>query len=257
MKNKRARKFDAVNVIPNQLDATIKKDRSPIIPQRSKLKFDLHLIERPDLTQKQKEFIELALNKNTKLLFVTGPAGSTKSYLSILIGLKLMSQRKISDIIYIRSIVEAADSKIGYLPGEIGDKVNPYMEPLYDKMNELLPKNEIDLLKKDQRITTIPISFLRGLNWNAKYIVADEAQNMTFKELTTLATRVGEYSKIIISGDIEQSDINGKCGLPKFMNVFDDDESKENGIYVFRFTEEDILRSKLVKFIVSKLRKAN
>lgn len=233
------------------------KDTSPIVHQRSKLKFDLHIADRPDLTKKQKDFIELLLDKKVKMMFVSGPAGTTKSYLSVLVGLKLLSQKKLSDIIYVRSIVESADNKIGYLPGEIDAKIHPYMEPLYDKVSELIPKNEIDLLTKENRLSTIPISFLRGLNFNAKYVVADEAQNMSMKELTTLSTRIGEYSKIVILGDPEQSDINGRSGFTKFYNIFNDEESRQNGIFTFEFTEEDILRSSLVKFIVKKLRTQN
>lgn len=230
-------------------------DHSPIIPQRSKLKYDLHITERPDLTPRQKELINLVLDKKTKLVFLSGPAGTTKSFLSIYCALKLLNERRVSDLIYVRSIVESADSKIGYLPGEIENKVLPYMDPLYDKLDELLPKNEIDLLKKDKRLNAIPISFLRGAHWNAKFIFCDEGQNMTMKELTTLITRVGEYSKIIIAGDPEQSDVNGKSGFIKILNLFDDEDSHQNGIFSFRFTENDILRSNLVKFIVQKLRK--
>ena len=146
---------------------------------------------------------------------------------------------------------------MGYLPGEIDSKISPYMEPLYDKLNELLPKNEIDLLKKDQRLITIPLGFLRGLHFNAKFIFCDEAQNMTTKELITIMTRIGCYSKIIIAGDPEQSDVNGKTGFVKMMNIFDDEESRQNKMHVFRFTEEDIRRSELVKFIVKKLRGQN
>lgn len=162
-------------IITNQIQPNEKKqDTSPIIPQRSKLKNDLHIIERFKLTERQLEFIRLATDKNTKMIFVSGPAGSTKSYLSILAAMKLLNERKVSDLIYVRSIVESADSKIGYLPGEIDSKVHPYMEVLYDKLTELLPKNELDILIKDQRISTIPVSFLRGLHWNAKCIFVDE-----------------------------------------------------------------------------------
>jgi len=243
------------DLINNLTSTEVKLDTSPIIPQRSKLKFDLHIIENFVFTHKQQEFLQLALNKNTKMLFVTGPAGSTKSFMSIYCALKLLNERRVSDLIYVRSIVESADCKIGYLPGEIDAKIHPYMEPLYDKLSELLPKNEIDILKKDQRLSSIPISFLRGAHWNAKFIFADESQNMTMKELTTLITRIGEYSKIIIAGDPEQSDVNGKSGFCKMVSSFDDDESRQNGIYVFKFTEDDILRSQLVKFIVKKLRR--
>jgi len=100
------------------------------------------------------------------------------------------------------------------------------------------------------------VGFLRGLNWNAKVIIADEAQNLTFKELFTLITRVGEFSKVFILGDPEQSDINGKSGFIKMIGHFDDEESRQNGIHVFKFTEDDIVRSGLVQFIIKKVKKA-
>jgi phosphate starvation-inducible PhoH-like protein len=144
---------------------------------------------------------------------------------------------------------------MGFLPGEVNEKMAPYLQPLMDKLEELLPKNQIDLLKKEDRITGVPIGHLRGRNWNAKVIIGDEIQNTTFKEIFTLITRVGEFAKIIILGDPEQSDINGKSGFLKMISIFDDEESRQNGIYVFRFNEEDIVRSSLVRFIVKKTKK--
>jgi phosphate starvation-inducible PhoH-like protein len=93
------------------------------------------------------------------------------------------------------------------------------------------------------------------LSWNATVIVADEAQNMTKKELITLITRVGEFSKLYVCGDPDQSDINGKSGFSAVMNIFDDQESRDNGIHIFKFDEEDIVRSGLVKYILKKLKK--
>ena len=230
-----------------------KNDTSPIVYQRTKLKHELSIFER-ELTEKQKEFLNIALNKDTKMVFVSGPAGSSKTYITIYSALKLLSQKKVSDLLYIRSAVESADSKIGFLPGEADEKMAPYIQPLLEKLAELLPKRDIEILQKENRLDSIPLGFLRGLNWNAKCIVADEAQNMTVKELTTLITRAGEFSKVFILGDPDQSDINGKSGFMKIMSAFDDDESKENGIYTFKFTEEDIVRSSLVKYIVKKLK---
>jgi phosphate starvation-inducible PhoH-like protein len=230
-----------------------KNDTSPIVYQRTKLKHELSIFER-ELTEKQKEFLNIALNKDTKMVFVSGPAGSSKTYITIYSALKLLSQKKVSDLLYIRSAVESADSKIGFLPGEADEKMAPYIQPLLEKLAELLPKRDIEILQKENRLDSIPLGFLRGLNWNAKCIVADEAQNMTVKEITTLITRVGEFSKVFILGDPDQSDINGKSGFMKIMNAFDDVESKENGIYTFKFTEEDIVRSGLVKYIVKKLK---
>ena len=230
------------------------KDTSPIIPQRNKIRNQLSIHQR-QLNEKQNQFLELAMDKTTKIVFVSGPAGTSKTYMAIYAALTLLNQRRVSDLIYIRSAVESSEAKLGFLPGEANDKMAPYLAPLADKLMELLPKNDIDGLRKEDRISSIPVGFLRGLNWNAKVIISDEAQNMTFKELFTLITRTGEFSKMFILGDPEQSDINGKSGFIKMMSFFDDEESKTNGIQVFRFTDDDIVRSGIVQFIIKKVRK--
>ncbi len=231
------------------------RDDSPIIPQRNKIRNPLSINKRITLTEKQKQFLEVSMNKDTKIIFVSGPAGTSKTYMAIYSALQLLNERRMSDIIYIRSAVESSDSKLGFLPGEADEKMAPYLAPLIDKLAELLPKEDIDSLKKDDRISSIPVGFLRGLNWNAKIIISDEAQNMTLKELFTLITRIGEFSKVFILGDPDQSDINGKSGFIKMMSHFDDEESRNQGIHVFKFTEDDIVRSGLVKYIIKKLKK--
>jgi phosphate starvation-inducible PhoH-like protein len=231
------------------------EDKSPIVPQKNKIKNEIEIFHR-ELTVKQKQFLDIALDKNTKLMFVSGPAGTSKTYMSILTALMLLNQKRVSDLLYLRSAVESSDSKIGFLPGEADEKMAPYIQPLLEKLSELTNKASIDLLQKEQRIDSIPIGFLRGLNWNAKCIIADESQNMTYKELVTLVTRVGEFSKVFILGDPDQSDINGKSGFLKMMNSFDDQESCENGIYTFKFDEDDIVRSALVRFIIKKLKRS-
>ena len=230
-----------------------KKDTSPKVHQNEKIKESVRIDER-QLTSKQIELLNLLQNKTTKLVFISGPAGTAKTYTSILAGLTLLNHKRVSEIVYVRSIVESSDNKLGFLPGEMDEKMSPYIQPLIDKLEELLPKHDIDKLKKEERIHGFPINFLRGLSWNAKCIIADEAQNMTKKELITLITRVGEFSKLFICGDPDQSDINGKSGFVPTMNIFDDEESRNNGIYVFKFDEDDIVRSGLVKFILKKLK---
>ena len=230
-----------------------KKDTSPKVHQNEKIKESVRIDER-QLTSKQIELLNLLQNKTTKLVFISGPAGTAKTYTSILAGLTLLNHKRVSGIVYVRSIVESSDNKLGFLPGEMDEKMSPYIQPLIDKLEELLPKHDIEKLKKEERIHGFPINFLRGLSWNAKCIVADEAQNMTKKELITLITRVGEFSKLFICGDPDQSDINGKSGFVPTMNIFDDEESRNNGIYVFKFDEDDIVRSGLLKFILKKLK---
>jgi phosphate starvation-inducible PhoH-like protein len=246
LKNKKVQ-FGEESQVPNR------QDTSPLVHQRNKLDHYLRIIKR-ELTENQKRFINLALDKNVKLLLVTGPAGTTKTYISVLATLMLMNEKKISDLLYVRSVVESADVKLGTLPGEADDKLSPYKRPLLDKLDELLPKEDVSFLIKDHRIDGLPIGYLRGLNWNAKAIIGDEIQNCTRKEIVTLITRMGEFSKMFLCGDPQQSDIGSRSGFKDIYNLFNDDESKKYGIYTFEFTEDDILRSAVVRFIVSKIK---
>ena len=229
------------------------KDKSLIVHQNEKIGRPVVIRQRPDLTDKQKEFLKLALDNNTKIIFLSGPAGSSKSFLAVLASLELMNMKKISDILYIRSIVESSDNKMGFLPGDASEKLSPYLEPLLEKLEEMLDTSDINNLQKEKRIEGKPTGYLRGLSWNAKAIIMDEAQNSTYKEITTLLTRIGHFSKLFICGDPMQSDINGKSGFEKMCNVFNDDESKIQGVHTFYLTEADIVRSEIVRYIVKKL----
>jgi phosphate starvation-inducible PhoH-like protein len=207
-----------------------------------------------DFTAKQKLYIDTAMAEDLNMMFVQGPAGTTKTYLAIYCGLKMLSEQKVEQLIYVRSAVESSDSKLGFLPGDRDDKLQPYLKPLIDKMEELISPVDIHYLTEEQRITGIPVGFCRGANWKNKCVVIDEAQNLTEKELITLITRTANGSKVLICGDSMQSDIGGKTGFANIMNVFTDDVSRTHGIYSFEFTEEDILRSELVKYIITKLK---
>lgn len=232
-----------------------KQDKSPKILQRDKFKEELKIREL-NWTDKQKAFIDIALNKDVKMMFISGPAGSSKTLLSIYCALQLIKDKRVSDIMYIRSPVESSDSKIGYLPGDADEKLKYYNLPFADKLEELLSRQYIEALNNQGRIQSHPLSFVRGMSWNCKAIILDEAQNCTQKEIVTLMTRVGEFSKCFILADPDQSDLgNGKSGgFEKLQAIFGDEESKEKGIYSFHFTEDDIKRSDLVKFIVKKLK---
>jgi phosphate starvation-inducible PhoH-like protein len=232
-----------------------KQDKSPKVTQRGKLTAGLQI---KDLkwTKKQQDFIKLALDKETRLIFVSGPAGSSKTLLSIYCSLCLIRDKKVSDIIYVRSPVESSDSKIGFLPGDADEKLKYYNLPFSDKLVELLSKSDIELLNKQNRISGHPLSFVRGMSWNCKSIILDEAQNCTQKEIITLMTRLGKFSKCFILADPEQTDLtNGKAGgFEKLCKLFNDEESKKFGISSFYLTEEDIMRSEIVKYMVSKLK---
>jgi phosphate starvation-inducible PhoH-like protein len=207
------------------------------------------------LTEKQKTLVRLALAEENKVIFISGPAGSTKTFMAVYSALKKLKQHEELDLLYVRTVIESAEKGLGALPGDIGEKFNPYMAPLDDKLRELLPSTTgvVEDLKKKQRVAAMPINFLRGANWINKIVVADEAQNFTFKELTTLMTRLGESSQLFICGDYMQSDINGKSGFKQMFDLFNDAKSKENGIQCFSFGFDDIKRSKILSYIIKKI----
>ena len=207
------------------------------------------------LTDKQKKFLALAFDEETNIMFVAGPAGSTKTYMAVYAALRLLSAKEELDLLYIRTVIESADKGLGALPGDIDEKFNPYTSPLDDKLTEMLPKTNTTKkeLLESERISAMPINYLRGASWKDKVVIADEAQNFTYKELTTLLTRIGKNCKLFICGDFMQSDINGKSGFGPMFDLFNDEESRDKGIHAFRFGKEDVLRSQILKFIISKL----
>jgi phosphate starvation-inducible PhoH-like protein len=129
------------------------------------------------------------------------------------------------------------------------------MIPLYDKLDELIPMAQSKYLETSGIIEALPVNFLRGATWNEKIIIADESQNYSSKELITLLTRIGENTKMFICGDAMQSDIGNKSGFMKVYDLFNNKESEDRGIYCFQFNEEDIMRSEILKYIVTVLKR--
>ena len=208
-------------------------------------------------TDKQKEFFKIALDRQTKVVFVNGPAGTAKTILSVYCGLQLLNTKAISDIMYLRSAVESSDKSLGYLPGSAEDKLRFFYLPFLDKLEELLVNNRASKLEEEGRISMFPVNFARGMNWAAKCIILDEAQNSTTKEIITVLTRMGEGSRCFILADPMQTDLKqeGKAhAFEKIAKVFSDEESREMGVRVFEFDEDDIMRSELVKFLTKKLK---
>lgn len=238
-----------------KLKKVIVQDKSPVIPQRDKIK-DGFFIRDLNWTPKQKEFIQLASDKNVKLIFVKGPAGCAKTLLATYCSLKLLADKKVSDITYIRSAVESSDASLGFLPGTAEEKMAFYNLPFLDKLDELMNRSDVDKIQKENRVTMFPINFCRGLNWNAKAIIVDETQNSSFKEIVTVLTRIGKFSKCFVLADPAQADLPGRKqgGFDSLYNLFCDEQSKENGIMTFEFDDEDVMRSELVKFLTKKLK---
>ena len=226
------------------------EDKSPIVPQRDKIEGDVSIRDL-QWTDNQKKFIELVQNKNTKIVFCKGPAGTAKSLLSVYCALKSLNDKKIGEIFYIRNPVESSTHNLGFLKGDLHSKLDPYLQPLMDKLHELLPKNQVERLLKEERIKGLPVGFLRGLSINASYIICDEAQNLSIHDLLLITTRMGKFSKLILIGDIRQSDIKNS-GFEKIYNLFEDKKSSEKGIMTFKFGTDDIMRNDILAYIIEK-----
>ena len=211
--------------------------------------------ERFKYTEKQINIIKIALEKDTRAIFCDGIWGSGKSFIAVLIALKLLSHKKINGIIYIRNPIESSStSKIGSLPGSILEKMEPYNQIFFDKLSELLTSPDLDKLKKSNKIECIPLGYARGLSWESKVVIVDEAASLTYDDILLLLTRCGDHTRIIFIGDsINQNDIGTKSGFRKIYNLFSDEESKNNGVFTFELNQEtDIVRSGFVRFVMKK-----
>lgn len=229
-------------------------DHSKYVYQSKKIDFALVVKELP-WTPKQQQLIQLLQDKTTKCVFIRGPAGTSKSIVAVYAALRMLTEKRVSDIIYIRSAVESASHGLGYLPGSVEDKLGPYLVPFHDKLEELLDTATIKKLTSEGRLQAFAVGFLRGVHLAVKAIIVDEAQSLGFHDLVTITTRIGPHSKLIVCYDPAQSDLknSNRHDIEKFVKVFNDEECRQQGIHTFEFTKEDIVRSEFVKFIVGKL----
>jgi phosphate starvation-inducible PhoH-like protein len=186
-----------------------------------------------------------------KLVICDGPSGTGKSLISLYAALKMLKAGQYERIMYVRSPVDSSDGGIGFLPGGIDEKICNYMIPLDEKMGKLLEYHDMKKLYEYGQIEYTVNSFMRGRSIENTILIVDEFQNSTLAEALTQISRIEETSKIIAIGDHMQSDIGLKSCLTKVMTMFKDlPEALENGVATFEFDNDDIVRSKLVKYIV-------
>ncbi len=207
-----------------------------------------------ELTEKQKAYAKIINDPKTRVVFLSGPAGTSKTLLSVYCALDLYNQDNDKRILYLRSVVESAEKGLGFLKGDIDDKFSPYMAPLLDKIDELLNDNEKAILERKKVLEATPINFLRGQSWRNKVVIGDEAQNYSKKELVTVLTRIGKNTKLILCGDPMQSDIKA-TGFADLCSLFDDEESRQNGVYHLTFDKNDVLRDPILTFLIEKIEK--
>lgn len=181
------------------------------------------------------------------LLFAIGPAGSGKTYTAIALAVKALKSKEVKKIILSRPAVEAGE-KLGFLPGDMKEKIDPYLQPLYDALQDMIPANKLEEYMSNNVIQIAPLAFMRGRTLADAVIVLDEAQNTTIEQIKMFLTRMGLGSKMIITGDLTQIDLpnSQKSGLKDALQVLEGIK----GIAVVEFNKKDIVRHKLVQRIV-------
>ena len=197
-------------------------------------------------TQNQRKLIE-AYAKND-MVFAVGPAGTGKTYLSIALAVKALKEKQAKKIILLRPAVEAGE-KLGFLPGDMRDKIDPYLQPLYDALEDMLPQVKLQDMMEKNVIQIAPLAFMRGRTLNDAVVILDEAQNTTPAQIRMFLTRMGWNTKMIITGDMTQIDLphSQKSGLIEALHILNNVE----GIGVVNLDRSDIVRHKLVTRIVN------
>ena len=182
------------------------------------------------------------------MIFAVGPAGTGKTYLSIALAVKALKEKTAKKIILCRPAVEAGE-KLGFLPGDIKDKIDPYLQPLYDALEDMLPGVKLQDMMEKRIIQICPLAFMRGRTLSDAIVILDEAQNTTPAQLRMFLTRMGWNTKMMITGDLTQVDLpkQSKCGLREALSILKNTE----GIAMVCFNQKDIVRHKLVTRIVN------
>lgn len=185
--------------------------------------------------------------ENNDLVFATGPAGSGKTFVAIALAVKALKNKEVRKIILSRPAVEAGE-KLGFLPGEMKDKLDPYLQPLYDALQDMIPAAKLKEYMENNVIQIAPLAFMRGRTLNDAVIILDEAQNTTTHQIKMFLTRLGMNAKMIVTGDVTQIDLppSTTSGLIQAMQIL----KGVNGIGKIEFTKKDIVRHKLVQRIV-------
>tara|TARA_B100000029_G_scaffold9689_2_gene10643 strand:- start:881 stop:1897 length:1017 start_codon:yes stop_codon:yes gene_type:complete len=216
------------------LDEVIKTPKRSVIPR----------------TKRQKEYVR-ALKKN-QIVMSLGPAGTGKTYLAVAIALTMLLEKKVERIILSRPAVEAGE-RLGFLPGDMKDKIDPYLRPLYDSLYDLLDYDKIQKKIESGIIEIAPLAFMRGRTLKNSFAILDEAQNATETQIKMFLTRIGENSKLVVNGDPSQIDLPNKnqSGLIKSQSIL----KGINEISIINFDHQDVIRHPLVTKIVEAYQK--
>jgi len=181
------------------------------------------------------------------VVFALGPAGTGKTYISVAMAVRALKNKEVKKIIITRPAVEAGEH-LGYLPGDLKEKIDPYLRPIYDALDEMVPFEKLKYYLENRVIEIAPLAYMRGRTLNNAFILLDEAQNTTPSQIKMFLTRMGPNSKVIVTGDVTQIDLpnNQKSGLVEAIKIL----GKIKGIGVIELESKDVIRHKIVKDII-------
>lgn len=188
-------------------------------------------------------------SESNDIVFAIGPAGTGKTYTAVALAVRALKNKLVKKIILTRPAVEAGES-LGFLPGDLKDKVDPYLRPLYDALDDMIPSEKLNFFMTNRVIEVAPLAFMRGRTLDNAFIILDEAQNCTTTQIKMFLTRLGPSAKCIVTGDLSQIDLPGhqKSGLFRALDILSD----INGISRVRLSADDVVRHRLVKDIILK-----
>lgn len=224
-----------------------RSEEAPLAPANSGevIVFGNHGLLIKARTANQRKMVE-SIGKND-VLFAIGPAGTGKTYTAVALAVRALKNKEIKRIILTRPAVEAGES-LGFLPGDLKEKVDPYLRPLYDALDDMIPPEKLKLYLENRTIEVAPLAFMRGRTLDNCFVILDEAQNSTDLQLKMFLTRMGPTAKFIVTGDVTQIDLPRKAtsGLQNALRILGDIK----GIDIIYLTGEDVVRHKLVKAIL-------
>jgi phosphate starvation-inducible PhoH-like protein len=204
-------------------------------------------------SENQKKYVELLQNKDKSLIVSLGPAGCGKTLFACAHAIESLKQGEIQKIVLTRPMVSVEDEEIGFLPGNIVSKMDPWTKPIFDIFLEFFNKAELDVMLYSNKIEICPLAFMRGRTFKNAVVIADEMQNSSPNQMKMLVTRLGYNSRMVITGDLHQSDIKGDNGLRDFIHKFENHQSSNNKtelIQLVHFDNVDIERSDVVKKVI-------
>lgn len=201
-------------------------------------------------TINQQRLVKLA--EKNDLLFAVGPAGSGKTYTAIALAVRALKEREVRRIILTRPAVEAGE-KLGFLPGDMKEKLDPYLQPLYDALNDMIPAVKLQKYIEEGTVQIAPLAYMRGRTLDNAFVILDEAQNTTMSQIKMFLTRMGRNAKFVVTGDVTQIDLprRSDSGLTKAMETL----RNIDDIGIVEFDKRDIVRHRLVKYIVEAFEK--